>query len=183
MDSPSLGCPRWLAHELGSADYLLERNPDLVIFHQGSPQLAFRTGEELGKRPEFFERYVRITMVGHDPHTHVASVWVNETSPRLGVVRDDTRAQVPAYLLARGPSSTAELDESGKLVLRMRGADEAWFDVRDIDASAWRLAAIDATSSSIEAKLVPSSRGARIVLASNGPDVVEVTRIELVRAP
>ena len=108
-----------LGHELGSADYLLRRNPDLIVFHVGSPRPMFRTGRELTKRPEFFDRYVKVKMVGHDPHRHEASVWVNRTSKKVGVSRRDSRIRVPGYLFARGRGAVAELDESGRIVLRV----------------------------------------------------------------
>jgi hypothetical protein len=57
------------------------------------------------------------------------------------------------------------------------------FEVKGIDAASWQLAPVDANPPSVQAKLVPSPRGVKIVLVSNDLAPVEVQHIDLVRLP
>jgi len=170
----------FLAHELGSADYVLRRDPDLIVFHVGS-EPRFRAGEELSKRSEFYDRYVEVRVVGYEPHQHEARVWFNQTSRKIGVVQDERRVVVPGYFFARSAGSVAELDAAGELVLRLEPMQTASFEVRGMESDAWRLEPIIDAPSSLRAALETTPAGVRVVLENPADVPVGVPRIELVK--
>jgi hypothetical protein len=116
---PSFGTGM-VGHELGDAAYILERNPDLIIFDVGSPQPSWRSGDELNRRPEFHARYAPVT-IRTQPSDYSAVVFINKYSDRIGVQRAATTMTVPGFLFT-GKDAMAVLDERGALVARVLGA-------------------------------------------------------------
>jgi len=106
----------YLAHELGNGQYILDRNPDLIIYHIGEISTSFRSGRELAESPQFFERYfpVRIRAVSTPQADKV--IWVNRYSKKVGINQSGQRTIIPGYFLSRGSEIPTELNENGKLV-------------------------------------------------------------------
>ncbi|MCH2173097.1 hypothetical protein MK489_20145 [Myxococcota bacterium] len=122
---PDLG-RGWLGHELGDGDYVLSRQPDLVLFctPAGGATPCFRSGLELVRDPRFAAEYRLLHLEGDDPHVFRTRIWARRDG-RLGWVRAEDHIQVPAYWLSANPDSVARLDPWG-----------AWFVAVDTTTSA-----------------------------------------------
>jgi len=88
-----------LAHELGDADYILGRNPDLIIFHVGLPTPIFHVGKVLQESEVFMTNYQLVTLIGSRPYQFKSSMWINRLSDKVAV-RANVRSglAVPPYL-------------------------------------------------------------------------------------
>jgi arabinofuranosyltransferase len=105
----------FLGHELGDAQYVLGRNPDIIVFTVGSPP-EFRAGQQLAAAPEFHARYVPVT-VRTRPLEYLAIIYFNKYSTKLGVgiINSESTVTVPGFLLT-GHNSVAHLNTAGTLV-------------------------------------------------------------------
>jgi arabinofuranosyltransferase len=107
-------------HELGDAGYVLERNPDIIVFTVGSPP-EFRVGQQLAARPEFQQRYAAV-VVKTRPIEYDALIYFNKYSRKfgMGIVESASSVTVPGFLFT-GNGSIAYLNASGSLVSMVGG--------------------------------------------------------------
>jgi hypothetical protein len=98
-----------LGHELGDGQYVLDRDPDLIVFNVGT-EPAYRAGDQLNGMPEFHRRYVpaRIEAGGE-----AYLVYMNRYSPRIGVTASASGVIIPAFVFEGAP---LRLDAAGRLV-------------------------------------------------------------------
>jgi hypothetical protein len=129
------------AHELGDADYVLRRQPDLVVYHVGMRAMDLPFVRALHARPEFRERYQPVLFEGSDPFVHRFTAWVRRDSPRAGVRRDGDRVTVPAHLFVSGSDTPARLDDSGSFAVALSGIEPAVFHGLALRPGLWRLEA------------------------------------------
>jgi len=107
-----------VGHELGDGRYVLDRQPDVIVFDVGSPTPSWRTGEELNAMPEFREFYV-------PARTRVASIpdgaflFIRKYSERVGIEARGTSTTAPGYLFT-GPDTVADIS-GGQLIARIEG--------------------------------------------------------------
>jgi arabinofuranosyltransferase len=121
--SDQLGRGR-IGHELGDAQYVLERRPDLMILHavEGSPRLTGPTGSGLREDRRFRQWYQLVRFRGTEPHRVSSYVWVLRDSPKIGIRREPGRIVVPGMFLSDGERLEARLDGDRKLgVLLLEG--------------------------------------------------------------
>ena len=105
----------FLGHELGDAEYVLRRNPDIIVFTVGSPP-EFHAGRQLAAAPAFHERYSPV-MVRTQPLEYLALIYFNKYSNKLGmgIIDSDTTVTVPGFLFT-GKDSIAHLNDESRLV-------------------------------------------------------------------
>ncbi len=101
-----------LGHETRDADYVLSRNPDLMLFGTpgGYEPSAYVEGME--NMPAFRNRFQRCNISGDVPYFFNSRMWVNRESERIGIRRTDKTLVVPAYLLNLTGGAIARLDEN-----------------------------------------------------------------------
>ena len=108
----------WAGHELGDADYVLERAPDLIQFsaiRRSEETGYFRVEQDLVRAPEFQTRYRLVTFSSSSPHDARWRIWVRWESPRIGVTRTPDGLRIPGFLLTLNPTTEARLDGEGRL--------------------------------------------------------------------
>jgi hypothetical protein len=92
-----------IGHELGNGDYVLERQPDLIIFNMphGDKWAVFPSGRQMQQRADFFKEYSFVTFQTTRPFTVQSGIWVRRESDTIGIEReqDGSRIVVPSYLL------------------------------------------------------------------------------------
>jgi hypothetical protein len=102
-------------HELGDGNYVLEREPDIVIGGiLGGPRLSYVGGMEMEADPRFADRYRLVNLHGDDPVPLSFGVFVR-VEGRVGLERSDSEIQIPGYLFASTEGVEARLDSSGTL--------------------------------------------------------------------
>jgi len=111
---------RFIGHDLGDGRYVLERNPDLIVFNVGSGP-HYRSGEELAASAEFHERYVPVVLTT-EFEGFPTILYVNKYSGSAGVGLTMTphRITIPGFLLT-GDRVRADLTRDGRPVAHLRG--------------------------------------------------------------
>ena len=119
----------WIGHELGNGEYILSRQPDLMIFHgnRGSAHGWSPSGKQLVAMPEFHKQYRLIHTIAEDPHRVPSLIWMRLDSSRIGIRRTAQRIEIPAYWFANSRDTEAGL-HNGKLALRLPANREATLD-------------------------------------------------------
>lgn len=109
-------------HELGNGEYVLSREPDLLVFcgPRGADRPCFRSGRELMGIPEFRRRYVPITFEGSTPYRVSSRIWVRKEDGRIGIERREGEVVVPGYLFASPKETVARIDGEGRLGASLR---------------------------------------------------------------
>jgi hypothetical protein len=157
-----------LGHELGEGEYLLNREPDLVIFcgPDGGEKACFPSGWQMEADSRFALRYRLVDMVGEEPYEYRSRVWVMTESPRIGMVREPGRIRVPGFFFAQTPGSEARLDEAGILGLVLE-TEEAVFEGLVVPPGRWRAHAI-AGEARLEVSVEIESGKARLSIPTDG---------------
>lgn len=130
-----------LGHELGDADYVLGRKPDLLLYHIGLLRSRLRAGQELHARPEFHAHYTAVRFVGHEPTTQRFDAWVRRDSEKIGIRREGERIVVPGYLFNGNATTVAALDAEGRFVVPVTQAEPAALFGLTLASGRWRLSA------------------------------------------
>jgi len=115
-----------LGHELGDADYILDRKPDLIIFNVGEFP-TFRPGRDLVKKSEFHALYkpFKIFLPGKQ---YYSKVFIRYGSPKVGIKAIDNELIIPGYLFADTLNVHTRLIES-KLLLCLTHSQRATFEL------------------------------------------------------
>ncbi|UCE25778.1 MAG: hypothetical protein JSU74_06990, partial [Candidatus Zixiibacteriota bacterium] len=131
----------WIGHELGEGDYVLGREPDLIIFGspRGSAGALLRSGLEMQGTQEFFDQYTMTTFEAKTPRACQSQIWVRRFSARIGIEVTDSSITIPAYLINGGPKTTAYLNEAGDFLVSITG--DRWGGVGNLQLPAgdWSL--------------------------------------------
>jgi hypothetical protein len=85
----------FLAHELGDANYIMKRNPDIVIFDTGGTA-SFNVGEQLIKNKIFTSNYVKV-LSKNDTEEYI--MYLNKYGNSSGVKLNQNELVIPGYLL------------------------------------------------------------------------------------
>jgi hypothetical protein len=115
---PELTGSEGIGHELGDGDYVLERRPDLVVFHlpYGAEKPMFRSGKEMVKLPAWRQEYqlfyYRTPQEAVEGVAHLRHQG-GPFEPRW----DGNRMRLPLWLLATSKTVRATLDEAGAMQL------------------------------------------------------------------
>jgi hypothetical protein len=110
-----------MGHELGSGSYVLDREPDLILFAvaRGGLEPVFRSGVELSSDRRFLERYRPVVIEGLDPFRSRMLMHARFEGGRVGTRREAARVEVPAFFLAGTLHQVAGLDAGGRLAARV----------------------------------------------------------------
>jgi len=101
-----------LGHELGNGQYVLDSNPDIIVFHMGSHPL-FRAGAELNSIPKFHDDYVS-TNVKYGRHNKNAIFFFNKYGKKTGIKFENSNLMIPGYLF-KGSNNYAIKQEKNTL--------------------------------------------------------------------
>jgi len=148
-----------IGHELGDANYVLAREPDLIAFWgpHGSRKGRWKAGLDLVRRADFRALY---TDVEFETPTRDRTVLWTRIEGRVGLQRSDRSIVIPGYLLTQRDSVARE--EQGQLGLAMRDIVTAQVHGIRMSPGTWKLAAsgtgIDALRCSAA---FPKTRGRR----------------------
>jgi hypothetical protein len=108
-----------MGHELGSGRYVLDRQPDLIVFHTGLLVGDYRSDLELARSEQFHREYTPVTITCGAPHRFDGVVWFRNDSPKVGIRATKDSIVVPAYLMRlEGATSIAVLGRENRLVTR-----------------------------------------------------------------
>lgn len=86
-----------LAHDHADGGYVLDREPDLIVFSLGI-LAGFDTGRQMRRDQRFKRDYMVVVFRGYAPHERDGTVYVR-TRGRVGMQVEDGAVTVPGYLL------------------------------------------------------------------------------------
>jgi arabinofuranosyltransferase len=168
-----------VGHELGDGRYVLERRPDLIVFHVGQEQPIFRSGRDLEQLPGFRAEYVPIRLLARSPVPHSAVVWLWKDGPKIGIRRTPTEIRVPGYLLTANPAVAASLDEHGTLVIVLDPTQETSAYVDGVPSGQWSISARALPQEAVATSLERKGAGLGITVCSTSAVPVAVEEIVL----
>lgn len=105
----------WLGHEIGNGDYILSREPDMIVLHDGELEPILRYETDFAFPSPFRTEYLPRAVLGTYPHEHRGIVWFRRWSERTGMHATDESLHIPGYFFLPSDSSAAMLDQSGEL--------------------------------------------------------------------
>jgi hypothetical protein len=172
----------WIGHELGDGQYVLSRDPDLILFctPRGSAAPCYRSGIELAALPQFNDRY---TLTRITPRDELSSMllWLRVASPKVGIWRSPTETRLPAMLFASEKGPRAVFD-GRRFATRLGPGQSVTFGRLPDDVVGWRARAVargpvgvsidgrsltvtagDSRADLLEVVLTPAGEGAREV--------------------
>ncbi len=166
----NLGVGR-IGHELGDGAYVLDREPDLVVFcgTSGAADACSRGGREMQADARFARHYRLVRFVGDDPVPVQGLVWVRRDSPRIGVRRTPEHVDIPGFLLSDGRGGMAVTDARGDLTHALGRAREARIEGLPLAAGRWRVAAV--ATPGMRAEIVLHATGAVLAAGALPLDV------------
>jgi len=172
-----------IAHELGDGQYVLGRQPDLVVFllPTGNDAGYFLSGRQMQQDPRFFRDYTLVRFEGRVPYRATARIWVRKESERIGVRREAGRVVVPGFLICDNQTSVARLDGAGKLVVPVTNERPGRLHNFELPPGRWRVAA-EASSPSLRLRVFLPQEGqsgadgaaAQILLDAQTPAMLDL---------
>ncbi|MCB9232565.1 MAG: hypothetical protein H6581_12920 [Bacteroidia bacterium] len=170
----------WIGHELGNADYVLQENPDLIVFDNGSVP-SFRVGDSLLARPAFHSTY-RIVKVRTSPTGYVSKVHFNLYSPKVGVTSEGEKLMVPPWLLGNLDNSAVHLNDRGEFVLEIRKGGPLTLDLDKYatrDSLGWEVKMEGESLAEVESRAFSDQKGLHIRLQTASEVKGQLARLEL----
>ncbi len=139
-----------LAHELGDGPYVLGRKPDLIIFGsaKGHRSPLWRSGQQMVRLPDFHRYYQLVTFA--TPRRawpfqkrpveaiYTSQIWVRKEDSVVGIQRSDKLVSIPGYLLGTRKGSRAQLDDQGRIGLRITRMIPAMLTRLHLPRGLWR---------------------------------------------
>ncbi|MFP4459302.1 MAG: hypothetical protein ACLFSQ_06925 [Candidatus Zixiibacteriota bacterium] len=103
----------WIGHGLGNGGYILDCNPDMMVFGGGGPPI-FRSAEEMDTMPEFHRKYIYsyLDIEGEKRH---ARVYFNKYKSALGIEVQNNVVTIPIYLMQNNDSTVVYTKNNGDL--------------------------------------------------------------------
>lgn len=123
-----------LAHELGDADYVLGRNPDLIIYHIGAVP-RFNVGDQMKVNPVFMNDYVEVfARQSNDEHI----LYFNKYGKSTGIRREKNKIIIPAYLI-NSDKNNESIFKNRKLLKHLRKGKNYNISLRNPDGRKWEI--------------------------------------------
>jgi hypothetical protein len=106
-----------LGHELGDGKYVLEQQPDLILWSlpTGAVVPLFPSAVQMYQDPRFERQYRLVYLQTPDPDPVLCAIWVRMDSSRISIRAEKDRIIVPGFLAASRPETPAMLDSHGQL--------------------------------------------------------------------
>jgi arabinofuranosyltransferase len=111
-----------IGHELGDGDYVLRREPDLIVLCSpyGLPYGCYPSGRMMQRRARFWREYRQVRFLAAEAGRTVGMLAWLRLQGRLGIERAPGRVRIPGHLFCNLPGSRAQLDSSGRLGMPVR---------------------------------------------------------------
>jgi hypothetical protein len=143
-----------IAHELGDGQYVLNREPDLVVFllPTGNDHGYFLSGRQMQQDPRFFRDYTLVRFEGREPYRAVARIWARKEGGRIGIRRAPDRVEVPGFLICDHHASLARLGPDGRLGVHVPPGQPARLKELALAPGRWRVE-VDASRPGVRVRL------------------------------
>lgn len=120
----------YLGHELGNAEYVLNKNPDLIQFHIGKNYPVHHADSLLFNNEKFKNRYVPVLIFSKGEYNYKGYLWFNKFSSKLGLITKENEVIIPGYLFTG--NSIASIDSISKFVLNIKNNQTVRFTLPEL---------------------------------------------------
>jgi hypothetical protein len=165
-----------LAHELGDADYVWSRQPDILCFHLGDREANFPSGRKLQARPDFLSTYVPVTLQLERPEPFEAVLWFRREGA-VGIRRSSDEIRVPGFLCCEAPQTRVRLEDN-HLVARLSSRQPALLWLAGVDTS-WTVQVDSRPRGVVRVELVQEGGRTRMELFTEADGEVSVRGVLL----
>jgi hypothetical protein len=148
-----------LAHELGDAKYVLNRNPDIIIYHMGViPE--FNVGEQMKINPVFKNNYVQV-LAEQNNDQHI--LYFNKYGKNTGIKKRHDMLQIPGYLFNNTSGEKSFFIENKLVKLMDKGKP---YNLSFINPSneKWEVKNSGTNSSDFDVKIMYENNVVKVVL-------------------
>ncbi|WP_153392108.1 glycosyltransferase family protein [Chryseobacterium vaccae] len=127
-----------LGHELGDANYVLERNPDIIIFNTGSiPFFSF--GEQMTRDQRFTDGFSRVDLrLKNEDYI----LYFNKYSKNTGINLVKNELTVPGYFF-KNTTDTLSVFKQNKLVKNMIKGNTYTVVLKSIPSKKWAVKSVN----------------------------------------
>lgn len=123
-----------LAHELGDANYVMNRNPDIIIFHIGG-ELNFNIGDQLNSNKVFNNNYIKVKTKEKDQEYQL---FFNKYGKNTGIKNNGNQLIIPGYLF-QASSDNLSIFSGNKLVKRMDKGKSYTLSLDHLFSGNWKI--------------------------------------------
>lgn len=169
----------FLGHELGDGKYILERQPDIIIFHVGRLEAVFRSGIQMQKMKEFQDNYLPVIVFGRDPHDYSATIWINKQSDKIGIQKTPSEIIIPGFLISGKPNIITYLNESNKLVGSIHAKQPGFVMIEDVGDQNWMIEIKSSHPEVIISELQLKGTSLIVSLSTKSPKFIDIEEIIL----
>lgn len=123
-----------LAHELGDANYVLGRNPDIIIYHMGAVP-RFNVGDQMKTNPVFMNNYVEmLARQSNDEHI----LYFNKYGKSTGIRKQGNKIVIPAYLIS-SDTDNESIFRNNTLFRHLQKGKKYILSIRNFNTEKWEL--------------------------------------------
>lgn len=163
-----------LAHELGDANYVLGRNPDIIIYHMGAVP-RFNVGDQMKTNPVFMNNYVEVLAIqNQDEHI----LYFNKYGKSAGIIKEKNILIIPAYLIT-SVKDNESVFKNKRLLKHLQEGKKYILSIKNSEAEKWELSRSSANLFFPESKI--SYRNNEMILTLIPNNEMFLENIELQR--
>jgi arabinofuranosyltransferase len=160
--------PGDLAHDHGGGKYVLDREPDLIMFSLGI-KAGFHVGRQMRRDPRFNRDYLPVQFRGYLPHERDGLVYVR-IAGRVGVMVEDDAVTVPGYLL-KGDGVIAQPGVDGGIDTVLPAKSTLVSPNLPVGSGTWRVTVLP-DNTEVDARIAAGKRSpARVATIRDGEPV------------
>lgn len=162
-----------LAHELGDANYVLGRNPDVIIYHMGAVP-RFNVGDQMKINPVFIDNYVEVlARQSNDEHI----LYFNKYGKNTGIIKTGNIIKIPAYLMSS--VSDNECIFKDKKLLKLLKKDKIYvLSLKNPAAEQWEISQSSRNLFSPESKISYKNNEMMVTLIPNKEIFLETLELQ-----
>lgn len=124
-----------LGHELGDAHYVMNKNPDIIIFHIGS-KLNFNIGDQLKTNKVFNNNYIKVKTREKDQEYQL---FFNKYGKNAGIKNNGHQLIIPGYLFQTSSDNLSIFSDS-KLIKTMNKGNMYSLTIDNVPSGNWKTA-------------------------------------------
>ncbi|MEA1849293.1 hypothetical protein U9K52_10245 [Chryseobacterium sp. MHB01] len=163
-----------LAHELGDANYVLGRNPDIIIYHMGAVP-RFNVGDQMKNNPVFINNYVEV-LARQNQDEHI--LYFNKYGKSAGIIKEKNILIIPAYLIT-SVKDNESVFKNKRLLKHLQEGKKYILSIKNSEAEKWELSRSSANLFFPESKI--SYRNNEMILTLIPNNEMFLENIELHR--
>ncbi len=128
-----------IGHELGDGDYVLRRNPDIIVFNSalGDTQPFWPSARQMYAKPRFHEEYKLTKVRSRSRIPSVLNMFVKRENSAVGIKRSADEIRIPGYLFSGIAVDAARPGRNNALFTPLTGKSAPFITGVHLEAGTW----------------------------------------------